>query len=92
MGFDGFGLGGSFSKKYGDDSLQSALAMLKELPETMPVYGLGIGEPSDIFASIASMHNVKFILDLVSGARQAILDGRFNAYRNKFIKNFYGNI
>ncbi len=54
MRFDGFGLGGSFSKKYGDDSLESALAMLKELPETMPVHGLGIGEPSDILASIAS--------------------------------------
>ncbi len=48
MGFDGFGLGGSFSKKYGDDSLQSALHMLKELPESMPVHGLGVGEPEDI--------------------------------------------
>jgi queuine tRNA-ribosyltransferase len=48
MGFDGFGLGGSFSKKYGDDSLQSALQMLKELPESMPVHGLGVGEPEDI--------------------------------------------
>ena len=34
MGFDGFGLGGSFSKKYGDDSPESALAMLKELPHS----------------------------------------------------------
>lgn len=48
MGFDGFGLGGSFSKKYGDNSLQSALQMLKELPEGMPVHGLGVGEPEDI--------------------------------------------
>ena len=39
---------GSFSKKYGDDSLQSALHMLKELPESMPVHGLGVGEPEDI--------------------------------------------
>ena len=54
MGFDGFGLGGSFSKKYGDDSLESALAMLKELPPEMPVHGLGIGEPGDILASIAA--------------------------------------
>ncbi len=157
MEFDGFGLGGSFSKKYGDDSLQSALAMLKELPETMPVHGLGIGAPADILASIASgvdifdcvaptrlgrhgsvytkhglislknekyksdftpisegseftrayvshllrsgemlgaiiasMHNVKFILDLVSGARQAILDGRFDSYRADFVSNYYG--
>jgi len=168
MGFDGFGLGGSFSKKYGDDSLQSALAMLKELPENMPVHGLGIGEPSDILAAIsagvdifdcvaptrlgrhgsiytkhglihlknekyrsdftplvlksdfntdsgnltsgftrayvshllrsgemlgaiiASMHNMKFILDLVAGARLAILDGRFPEYRADFISEYYG--
>lgn len=162
MGFDGFGLGGSFSKKYGDDSLQSALAMLKELPENMPVHGLGIGEPGDILASIeagvdlfdcvaatrigrhgsiytkrgiihltgekfkddftpldpetpitgvegftrayvahlirshemlgsviCSMHNVGFILKLVAGARQAILDGRFDEYRADFVRNYY---
>ncbi len=157
MGFDGFGLGGSFSKKYGDDSLQSALAMLKELPPEMPVHGLGIGEPGDMLASIAagvdlfdcvsptrlgrhgsiytkhglihlkneryrtdftpisesseftlayvshllrsgemlgaiiaSMHNVGFILRLVAGARQAILDGQFNEYRADFIREYYG--
>ena len=175
MGFDGFGLGGSFSKKYGDDSLESALAMLKELPPEMPVHGLGIGEPGDLLAAIsvgvdlfdcvsptrlgrhgsiytthglvhlknekyrsdyttlsdvgtydvptsdvglpmsrrngeftlayvshllrsgemlgaiiASMHNVKFILDLVAGARQTILDGRFDSYRADFVNNYYG--
>lgn len=155
MEFDGFGLGGSFSKKYGDDSLQSALAMLKELPEEMPVHGLGIGEPGDILASIsagvdlfdcvaptrlgrhgsiytknglihlknekykndftqldekftyayvshllrsgemlgatiASMHNLKFILNLVAGARQAILNGNFDEYRENFVHEYYG--
>ncbi len=49
MGFDGFGLGGSFSRKYGENSLQSALAVLSELPEGMPVHGLGVGEPEDLF-------------------------------------------
>jgi queuine tRNA-ribosyltransferase len=156
MGFDGFGLGGSFSKKYGDDSLESALAMLKELPETIPVHGLGLGEPRDILASIAagvdlfdctaptrigrhgtiytknglihltnekykndfsplgesgftyayvshlirsgemlgatiaSMHNLKFILDLVAHAREAILNGTFDEYRADFVQNYYG--
>jgi queuine tRNA-ribosyltransferase len=52
MGFDGFGLGGSFSKKYGENSLQSALAMLQELPHGMPVHGLGVGEPEDILLGI----------------------------------------
>ncbi len=175
MGFDGFGLGGSFSKKYGDDSLESALAMLRELPDTLPVHGLGVGEPGDILASIAagvdlfdcvaptrigrhgsiytrrgiihlkgekfrddftplsemkdlgghssnerpprsfmggeftlayvahlvrsgeilgsvicSLHNVGFILALVAGARQAILDGRFDEYRADFTREYYG--
>lgn len=54
MGFDGFGLGGSFSRKYGDDSLQSALNMLKELPEGMPVHGLGVGEPEDMLLGVAN--------------------------------------
>ncbi|HQT82915.1 MAG TPA: tRNA guanosine(34) transglycosylase Tgt [Candidatus Paceibacterota bacterium] len=162
MGFDGFGLGGSFSKKYGDDSLESALAMLRELPDTLPVHGLGVGEPGDILASIAagvdlfdcvaptrigrhgsiytkrgivhlrgekfrddfspldpetiiqgtepftrayvahlvrsgemlgsvicSMHNVGFILRLVAGAHQAILDGRFDDYRADFVRDYY---
>ena len=53
MGFDGFGLGGSFSKKYGENSLQSALNMLSFLPEGMPVHGLGVGEPEDIFLGAA---------------------------------------
>jgi queuine tRNA-ribosyltransferase len=53
MGFDGFGLGGSFSRKYGEHSLQSALAMLDELPGDMPVHGLGVGEPEDIVLGAA---------------------------------------
>lgn len=53
MGFDGFGLGGSFSRKYGDHSLESALAMLTELPSEMPVHGLGVGEPEDILLGVA---------------------------------------
>ncbi|MBX4191892.1 tRNA guanosine(34) transglycosylase Tgt [Candidatus Parcubacteria bacterium] len=53
MGFDGFGLGGSFSRKYGDNSLQSALNMLTELPEGMPVHGLGVSEPEDILLGAA---------------------------------------
>ncbi|MHB1770126.1 MAG: tRNA-guanine transglycosylase, partial [Minisyncoccota bacterium] len=39
-------------------------------------------------AIIASMHNVGFILNLVSGARQAILDGRFDDYRANFLRGY----
>ena len=38
---------------------------------------------------ICSMHNVGFILNLVAGAREAILNGRFDEYRADFVRNFY---
>ena len=41
-------------------------------------------------AVIASMHNLDFILQLVAGARQTILDGRFDEYRADFIRDYYG--
>ncbi len=154
LGFDGIGIGGSFSKEDMRGALAAAVA---ELPEELPRHFLGIGEPGDILegiangmdlfdcvaatrlgrhgslytkgglihiknekyrsdftplskdsdftlayvshllrsgemlgAVIASMHNVSFILDLVAGARQAILDGRLDDYRADFISNFYG--
>lgn len=165
MGFDGFGLGGSFSRKYGDHSLESALAMLKELPEGMPVHGLGVGEPEDMLLGIehgvdtfdcvtptrngrtgglytsagkiqipnaqyqydygplddacacpvcippagghtrayvhhlfrthemlgpilASMHNIFFLTNLCAQARQAILDDRFDEFKENFLQKY----
>lgn len=162
LGFDGIGIGGSFSK----EDMRGALSVaVGELPEELPRHFLGIGEPGDILEGIAngmdlfdcvaptrigrhgsiytkrgiihltgerfkddftpldpetrtsdvltsgftrayvahlirskemlgsmicSMHNVGFILDLVAGARQAILDGRFDEYRADFIREYYG--
>ncbi|MCX6787069.1 MAG: tRNA guanosine(34) transglycosylase Tgt [Candidatus Kaiserbacteria bacterium] len=161
LGFDGFGIGGSFSK----EDMRSALAAaVGELPDKLPRHFLGIGEPGDILEGIAngmdlfdcvaatrigrhgslytkrgiihlrgekyrsdftpisdvgrttshmggeftlayvshlvrsgeilgsiicSMHNIGFILQLVAGARQAILDGRFDEYRENFIREYY---
>ncbi|MBU6388753.1 tRNA guanosine(34) transglycosylase Tgt [Patescibacteria group bacterium] len=156
LGFDGIGIGGSFSK---EDMRGALAAAVEELPEELPRHFLGIGEPGDILegiasgmdlfdcvaatrlgrhgsiytkhglihlknekyrtdfspisegsdftlayvshllrsgemlgATIASMHNVKFILDLVAGARQAILDGRFDDYRADFIRTYHGKL
>lgn len=159
LGFDGIGIGGSFSKEDMRGALRAAVG---ELPEELPRHFLGIGEPGDILEGIASgmdlfdcvaatrigrhgsiytkrgilhlrngqftsdfnpldsetpvpgtesftrayvshlvrsgemtgsiicsMHNVGFILDLVKGARQAILDGRFNEYRENFVREYY---
>ncbi|MEK7604819.1 MAG: tRNA guanosine(34) transglycosylase Tgt [Patescibacteria group bacterium] len=161
LGFDGIGIGGSFSKA----DMRGALgAAMSELPEELPRHFLGIGEPGDILEGIAngmdlfdcvaptrigrhgsiyttrgiihltgekfrddfgpldpevrtpsvltsgftrayvahlirskemlgsiicSMHNVGFILALVDGARQAILDGRFDEYRANFVRDYY---
>jgi len=160
LGFDGIGIGGSFSK---DDMRSSLVAAVNELPEELPRHFLGIGEPGDILEGIAngmdlfdcvaatrlgrhgsiytkhglihlkneqyrsdftlisdvgtfnvptsgftrayvshllrsgemlgqiiaSMHNLKFILNLVAGARQAILDDRFEEYRENFVREYY---
>ncbi|MCR4275891.1 MAG: tRNA guanosine(34) transglycosylase Tgt [Candidatus Parcubacteria bacterium] len=159
LGFDGIGIGGSFSK---EDMRGALSAAVSELPEELPRHFLGIGEPSDVLEGIASgmdlfdcvaatrigrhgsiytkrgiihlrgekhqndfspldpeisipgtegftrayvshlvrsgemlgsvicsMHNVGFILDLVKGARRAILDGRFDEYRADFVRTYY---
>lgn len=49
MDFDGFGIGGSFSK----EDLGEALQVVNEiLPEAKPRHLLGIGEPEDIIAGV----------------------------------------
>lgn len=50
MNFDGFGIGGSFSKEDMQGALQAAVP---ELPEDKPRHFLGIGEPTDILTGIA---------------------------------------
>jgi queuine tRNA-ribosyltransferase len=158
MGFDGFGIGGSFSKEDMRGALAAAVA---ELPPELPRHFLGIGEPGDILEGISqgmdlfdcvaatrigrhgsiytkkgiihlrngqfredfspldpqtpipgtesftrayvshlvragemtgsiicSLHNVGFILNLVAGARAAILEGRFDEYRADFIREY----
>lgn len=50
MGFDGFGIGGSFSKEDMAGALQAAVP---ELPEDKPRHFLGIGEPGDVLTGIA---------------------------------------
>jgi queuine tRNA-ribosyltransferase len=160
MDFDGFGIGGSFSK----EDLDQALAWVnKILPEEKPRHLLGIGEPIDLFigiengvdmfdcvsptriarngtlytkggriniekaeyakdfskieedcecytcknytkaylthlfrakemlaSTLASIHNLYFIVNLVKNIRQSILDENFDEYKNEFLKGYYG--
>ncbi len=162
MGFDGFGIGGSFGKEDMQGALQAAVA---ELPQEKPRHFLGIGEPGDILlgiengmdlfdcvaatrqgrhgtiytrhglvhltnkqysndftpldqevivpgtegftrayvchllhskemlgATIASLHNLGFIISLMKGAREAIIEGTFRKYKEDFNNSYYGEI
>ncbi|MBL7045028.1 MAG: tRNA guanosine(34) transglycosylase Tgt [Parcubacteria group bacterium] len=158
-GFDGFGIGGSFSK----EDLDEALAWVnKILPESKPRHLLGIGEPIDLFigvengvdmfdcvsptriarngtlytkegrinienakytkdfskieedcecytcknytkaylahlfrakemlaSTLASIHNLYFIVNLVKNIRQSILDENFDEFKEEFLKSYY---
>jgi len=159
LGFDGIGIGGSFSKEDMRGALQAAVG---ELPEELPKHFLGIGEPGDVLegiangmdlfdcvaatrigrhgsiytkrgivhlrngvyrddfgpldeetivagtegftrayvshlcrngemlgSMIASLHNVGFIVRLVDEARAAIREGRFEAFREEFVRKYY---
>jgi queuine tRNA-ribosyltransferase len=158
MDFDGFGIGGSFSKEDMQGALQAAVT---ELPEGKPRHFLGIGEPTDVLtgiaqgmdlfdcvaatrlgrhgtiytrrgnlnltnekfkndftpldpetsvpgtegytkayvshllksneilgAVIASIHNLGFIIQLVDGARNALLSNTFDEYRESFVRDY----
>lgn len=159
MAFDGFGIGGSFTK----EDMAGPVRWVNEiLPKDKPKHLLGIGEPLDIFmgvengcdlfdcvlptrlarhgtiytldgpihlknekykedfspidteglwdteqtytksylahlfrademlgATLASIHNIAFMAELMSNIRQSIEEGNFNVYKQKFIKRYY---
>jgi len=160
LGFDGFGIGGSFAK----DDMSTAVKWVNEiLPEEKPRHLLGIGEPEDLFMGIengvdlfdcvaptrlgrngtiytrngkiiimntkyrndfspvekdcecytcknytkayiahlfhgkemlagtlASTHNLYFIVNLVKKIRQSIIDENFFEFKKKFLKSYLG--
>ena len=161
MDFDGYGIGGSFTK---EDMGSAVRWVCEDLPENKPRHLLGIGEPLDMLLAIengidtfdcvaptrvarngavytkegrinlnnakykndmsplsddetwythkytksylnhlfksneilastlASIHNLKFITQLVDDARQSILEDRFLDFKNNFIKRYYGTV
>ena len=160
MDFDGYGIGGSFTKK----DLDAALLLVNSiLPPEKPRHLLGIGEPEDLFlavelgidtfdcvsptriartgafytdtgklnilnaryasdyeplsdsctcytcahftkaylahlfrakellgATLASIHNLNFIVTLVARIRETILDDTFFEYKKRFLKRYNG--
>ncbi len=159
MDFDGYGIGGSFTK---EDIGTAVRWVCEELPEGKPRHLLGIGEPIDLFlgiengidtfdcvsptrvarngalytkngrinihnakykndispitgdtrsyshaftksylhhlfktdeifaASLASIHNLFFITQLVKDIRVALLEDRFMEFKESFLKSYYG--
>ncbi len=158
MDFDGYGIGGSFTK---DDMATAVRWVCEELPVGKPRHLLGIGEPLDMLlaiengidtfdcvaptrigrngtlytldgrinitnakykddmspvsedatwythgytksylshlfrademlaATLASIHNLKFLTALVDDARKALQEGRFIEFKNSFIARYY---
>ncbi|MDQ5957216.1 MAG: queuine tRNA-ribosyltransferase [Patescibacteria group bacterium] len=158
MDFDGFGIGGSFTK---EDMHKTVRSVTENLPEGKPRHLLGIGEPIDFFigveygidtfdcvsptriarhgniyskegrinilnskykndmspicddqdcpahdytksylahlyrseeilaSSIASAHNLHFIIKLVKNIRNSILEDKFFEYKKEFLEQYY---
>ncbi|HYE23231.1 MAG TPA: tRNA guanosine(34) transglycosylase Tgt [Candidatus Paceibacterota bacterium] len=88
MGFDGFGIGGSFSKEDMHGALQAAIT---HLPEEKPRHFLGIGEPGDILTGIA---NGIDLFDCVAATRLGrhgtiyTLDGAINLKNERYKTDF----
>ena len=80
MGFDGFGIGGSFAK----EDMSSAVKWVNEiLPEEKPRHLLGIGEPEDLFMGI---ENGVDLFDCVLPTR---LGRNGTIYTKKWENNYY---
>jgi queuine tRNA-ribosyltransferase len=88
MDFDGFGIGGSFSKTDLGEALSAAIA---PLPEEKPRHLLGIGEPEDIFEGIACGIDMLDCVQPTRMARNGMLytkRGKINLLNEKYIRDF----
>jgi queuine tRNA-ribosyltransferase len=89
MGFDGFGIGGSFAK----EDMSTAVKWVNEiLPEDKPRHLLGIGEPEDLFMGV---ENGVDLFDCVAPTRNArngtlyTSSGKINITNAKYAKDFF---
>ena len=88
MGFDGFGIGGSFIKEDMDEAVKWVNAIL---PEEKPRHLLGVGEPENLFSAI---ENGCDLFDCVSPTRIArngslyTKNGKINIMNTKYRSDF----
>ena len=88
MNFDGFGIGGSFSKADLGEALESAIT---PLPEDKPRHLLGIGEPEDLFEGVSYGIDMFDCVQPTRMARTGMLytkRGKINLFREPFIRDF----
>jgi len=86
--FDGFAIGGSFSK---EDIGTAVRWVNEELPEDKPRHLLGIGEPMDIFAGVESGCDTFDCVAPTRNARNGSLmtkDGKMNIGNTKYREDF----
>lgn len=88
MNFDGFGIGGSFSKKDLGEALESAIT---PLPADKPRHLLGIGEPEDLFEGVSYGIDMFDCVQPTRMARTGTIytrGGKLNLLKNEFIRDF----
>ncbi len=88
MPFDGFGIGGSYSKAELEVALKSAI---DPLPKALPRHLLGIGEPEDIFEGVARGIDMFDCVQPTRLARTGVIytaRGKVNLYLEKYIRDF----
>lgn len=88
MDFDGFGIGGTFSKADLGGALDAALA---ELPSEKPRHLLGIGEPEDIFEAVSRGIDSFDCVQPTRLARTGMIytkRGKINLLNEKYTRDF----
>lgn len=87
-GFDGFGIGGSFTK----DDIATAVGWVNALlPEDKPRHLLGIGEPRDLFDGVEVGCDLFDCIAPTRMGRHGTIhthDGRINIRNTRFIQDF----
>ncbi|MDO8523783.1 MAG: tRNA guanosine(34) transglycosylase Tgt [bacterium] len=88
MDFDGFGIGGSFSKADLGKALEAAIS---SLPDSKPRHLLGIGEPEDLFEGVSYGIDLFDCVQPTRMARNGALytaRGKLNLLNEKYIRDF----
>ena len=88
-GFDGFGIGGSFTK---EDIEQTLAVTVAELPEGKPRHLLGIGEPEDLFSGVENGADTFDCVIPTRLGRNGTLftkKGKVNLFNASFSKEFF---